>query len=110
MQWKNLSDIKQLEEADKISFTKKVLLFKHSTRCSISSTALNRLERNWKEEFKEKLEIYYLDLLNHRDISNAIEQRYGILHQSPQAIIIRNGKCTFSQTHSSINLKDLLDA
>lgn len=110
MNWKSITDIKQLELIDEQSFTKKALIFKHSTRCSISSASLNRIERNWKEEYSDKLDVYYLDLLQYRDISNAIAAHYQIIHQSPQALIISNGKCIFSQTHSEINLNDLLSA
>lgn len=110
MNWKSITDIKQLELIDEQSFTKKVLIFKHSTRCSISSASLNRIERNWKEEYSDKLDVYYLDMLQYRDISNAIAAHYQIIHQSPQALIISNGKCIFSQTHSEINLNDLLSA
>lgn len=110
MQWLELTDVNQLDEIDALSFKGKVLLFKHSTRCGISGTALNRIERNWKDEYHQQLQVFYLDLLNYRHISNVIEQRYGVVHQSPQALIISEGKCIFSQTHSSIHLTELLEA
>lgn len=110
MNWQLLTQLNQLNEIDEQSKTASVLIFKHSTRCSISHAALDRLERNWKTEFGDKLKIYYLDLLQHRDISNAIAERYNIEHQSPQALIIKDGKCIFSQTHSGIRLGDLLAA
>jgi bacillithiol system protein YtxJ len=108
MNWKILNNIEQLSEIDKASEQQNILIFKHSTRCSISDAALNRVERNWKTENELVLIPYYLDLLQHRDISNAIEQRYQVIHQSPQALIIKNGKCIFSQTHSAIRLEELL--
>ncbi len=110
MNWKNLTSSDQLAVIDAASQTQAVLIFKHSTRCSISTAALGRLERNWQNEHKEQLEIYYLDLLQHRDVSNAIAEHYSVEHQSPQALIIRNGKCVFSQTHSGIRLEELLMA
>ena len=64
MNWNKLIDISELENINNLSNVHKVLVFKHSTRCSISSSALNRLERNWKDEDSEKLSPYYLDLLN----------------------------------------------
>jgi len=108
MNWKNLTDISELEEINNLSKEQKILLFKHSTRCSISSSALDRLERNWKEEDSEKLIPYFLDLLNHRDISNAIADRYAVEHQSPQVLVIQDGKCVYSETHYGISYEDLM--
>lgn len=110
MNWEKLITLDQLEDIDKISINQPVLIFKHSTRCSISSAALNRIERNWKEEYGAILKVYYLDLLAHRDVSNAIAEKYNIIHQSPQALVITNGKCVYSQTHTQINLSELLQA
>lgn len=80
------------------------MILKHSTRCSISAMALNRIERKWTGE--EKIKPYYLDLLAHRDISSAIEQRYGVEHESPQVLIIRNGQCVYTASHNGIAYED----
>jgi bacillithiol system protein YtxJ len=108
MKWNELNNIDQLAIIDRESTAQKILILKHSTRCSISSAALARVERKWKDEDAEILKPYYLDLLAHRDISNAIAERYNIVHESPQALIILNGKCIFSQTHMEINVDDLI--
>ncbi len=108
MKWNELNDINQLAIIDRESTSQKILILKHSTRCSISSAALGRVERKWKDENNEIVKPYYLDLLAHRDISNAIAERYNIMHESPQALIISNGKCIFSQTHMEINVDDLV--
>jgi bacillithiol system protein YtxJ len=110
MDWLSLTTEKQLEEIDKLSYTseiKGILLFKHSTRCSISSMALNRLERSLK--ISDSLPIYLLDLLDHRSISRHIAERYGVVHQSPQILIIKNGKCIYDASHSGINGLEILD-
>lgn len=110
MKWNELNDISQLAIIDRESTSQKILILKHSTRCSISGAALARLERKWKDENNETLKPYYLDLLTHRDISNAIADCYNIMHESPQALVISNGKCIFSQTHMEINADDLVSA
>jgi bacillithiol system protein YtxJ len=109
MNWNQLTTINQLDLIDEESKTKPVMLFKHSTRCSISDAALGRMERKWQEENLAVLKPYYLDLIAHRDISNTIAERYNILHESPQALIISNGKCVLSQTHMSINLDEIME-
>jgi bacillithiol system protein YtxJ len=109
MNWLPLIAENQLMEIDSLSNNpdvKAVLILKHSTRCSISIAALGRLERTWKISEKE-VPAYYLDLLNYRNVSAGIEQHYGITHESPQVLIIKNGKCIYSASHSDISTPDI---
>jgi bacillithiol system protein YtxJ len=101
-----LDNIKLLDEVDTISKTKPVVLFKHSTRCSISRFALKRFDAEYNYT-DDQIDWYLLDLLNHRDISNEMAHRYKVEHQSPQIIVIRNGKAVFSSTHDGIDAHDL---
>jgi bacillithiol system protein YtxJ len=109
MIWNYITEINQLDSIDKESETVSVVILKHSTTCSISSMALSRIERKWKEEDNNKIKFYYLDLLKFRNISNEIESRYKIEHQSPQVLLIKNKKCIFSQTHSAIRYEEVLE-
>lgn len=108
MNWNTLADINQLADIDALSIDKPILVFKHSTRCSISATALSRLERNWKAEDADKVTPYYLDLLQHRDISNAIADKYGVEHESPQALVIKDGKVVYHESHMGISYNDIV--
>ncbi len=110
MNWTPLINIHQLDEIDRESGAKKILLFKHSTRCSISHTAKARLERSWNAENDKEVHTYYLDLLAYRSLSNAIAERYGIEHQSPQVLMISKGKCILTQSHLSISAADIMEA
>lgn len=101
-----LDKMEQFDEIDKISQTKSVVLFKHSTRCSISRMALKQFDAEFNYP-EEKIDWYLLDLLNHRDLSNEIASRYNVMHQSPQIIVIRNGKAVFNASHDSISTEDL---
>ncbi|WP_420576645.1 bacillithiol system redox-active protein YtxJ [Ekhidna sp.] len=103
--WNSLTTIDQLEEVDKNSQKKPVLLFKHSTRCSISAMSLARFERSYEET--AAFEPYFLDLIAHRDVSNAIAEKYGVVHQSPQTILIKNGKAVFDSSHMGISYSEL---
>ncbi len=111
MLWHELTDIAELLEIINLSKEQNisaVLLFKHSTRCSISSMALNRLESKWNDD--DKIPAYYLDLLNHRDISNEIENLFSVEHASPQVLLIKNGTCIYHNSHSGISAAAILDA
>ena len=101
-----LDKMEQFDEIDEISQTKPVVLFKHSTRCSISRMALKQFDSEFNYP-EEKIDWYLLDLLNHRDLSNEIASRYNVMHQSPQIIVIRNGKAVFNESHDSISAEDL---
>ena len=104
--WNKLTSVKQLEEVDAISKEKVCMIFKHSTRCSISSMALSRIEKSWK--FGD-IEAYYLDLINHRDISQAIADRYSVHHESPQIVLIKNGESFHDASHLDISIKEIED-
>jgi bacillithiol system protein YtxJ len=54
-----------------------------------------------------KVTPYFLDLLEHRDISNEIVIRFGVVHQSPQLILIKDGKAVYNASHSDIASEDL---
>jgi bacillithiol system protein YtxJ len=104
MHWNPLTALDQLDEIIKISLNHSVVIFKHSTRCSISSTAFNRFERAWGGTENQA---YYLDLIAYRPISLEIAEKFGIEHQSPQVLVINKGVCTFSASHWDISVDDL---
>ena len=108
MGWLQLTELSQLDEIDLRSNEKAVLILKHSTRCSISSTALNRMNGGL-EKLSAEMDLYYLDLLNHRDISNEIERRYGVHHESPQILLIVHSNCVYKASHLSISPAGILE-
>lgn len=99
-----------MDTIDAASVDHPVLLFKHSTRCNISSTALHRLERSWTPADDASRVAWYLDLLRHRNISNAIAARYGVEHASPQVLVIRHGKSVYSTSHFGIDYREVIAA
>jgi bacillithiol system protein YtxJ len=108
MNWKKLTESTQIEEIKELSNTKPVLIFKHSTRCSISSMSLDRLLRNWKTEDGEKVVPFFLDLIAFRSLSGQIEEEFGVPHESPQVIIIRNGKAVYDNSHYGISYPEIM--
>jgi bacillithiol system protein YtxJ len=101
MKWEILSSEQQfLDLLDKESL---FAIFKHSTRCSISSMAKNRVERDWDLDFP----IYYLDLIQYRSISNLIAAKSGIEHQSPQLIVFQNGLPVYDASHNAIDANEI---
>ncbi len=110
MTWNPLTDLAQLDAIDELSRTRPVLIFKHSTSCSISRTALDRLQRAWTESDDASHSTYYLDLLRFRAVSNAVADRYGVEHESPQTLVIRDGKCVHHTSHFGITYAGTINA
>ena len=112
MNWQALSETGQLETIKSSSYNPAllgILIFKHSTRCDVSALILNRLERGWSFE-QSQLPAYLLDLLNYRNLSDEIESVYGIRHESPQVLLIKDGACTYHDSHMQISVQRLADA
>ena len=103
--WKRLTGPADLQEVEKQSFERPVLVFKHSTRCSISSMSLDRFERSYRSE--APFDVYFLDLIAHRDVSNLIAEKFAIRHESPQVILIKDGKPFYDTSHMAINYQEL---
>lgn len=104
--WHNLTSIDQLQIIKVESESQPVLIYKHSTRCGISSMVLGRLEREWTEDLSG-MKSYFLDLITYREVSNAIQEVFGVYHESPQVIIIKNGKAVYDASHMSISAEAL---
>lgn len=106
MVWHNLEEIEQLENIKAESSEYPVLIFKHSTRCSISSMAKSRVERAWNFE-EEQIKAYHLDLIAYRDISNQIAETFEVEHESPQVLLIKDGSCIYNASHNAISVNSL---
>ncbi|MEO6917044.1 MAG: bacillithiol system redox-active protein YtxJ [Chitinophagaceae bacterium] len=104
MNWINLTTKEQLEQIREKSTEKPQVIFKHSTRCSISSMAKSRLERGNQPE---GMDFYYLDLIAQRELSSTVAEDFAVSHESPQILIIKNGNCVYDASHSAIRLDDI---
>lgn len=99
--WINIESVEALNEAISNTKDKSGLFFKHSTRCNISSMALNGFESQWEEN--EKCDLYFIDLIRHRDVSNALSEITSVEHQSPQVILIKDKKAVYNSSHNGIS-------
>lgn len=106
MNWIPLNSVTQLEEIKLQSNTKPVVIFKHSTRCSISTMAKGRLDRAMQPE---GVDFYYLDLLAYRPLSNLIAEMFAVPHESPQLLLIKNAACVYEETHNGIDMDELIE-
>lgn len=107
--WHVLDQSVHLEQLAELSNEKPVVIFKHSIRCGISSMVKEQLENDWNFQ-KDDLVFYYLDLINERPISNAIAERFNVLHQSPQIIILKNGESIYDTSHHNVSVRAIRNA
>ncbi|MAO11138.1 MAG: bacillithiol system redox-active protein YtxJ [Flavobacteriaceae bacterium] len=104
--WHVLSKMEQLEEIIEESKNKPVAIFKHSTRCGISRMVLKQFEKNYDLD-DNQLKLYFLDLLQNRDISNEIAARFKVHHESPQMIVLKDGEVIHHDSHQGIDANHL---
>ncbi|MEB2778848.1 bacillithiol system redox-active protein YtxJ [Algoriphagus sp. C2-6-M1] len=108
MNWNKLTEVGQIHEIKVLSANKPVLIFKHSTRCSISSMSLNRLLRKWNETDFEKITPYFLDLIAYRELSEFVAKEFQVPHESPQVLLIKSGDVIYDNSHFGISYSDLM--
>ena len=106
LQWNILDSKEQLESIIEESYQSPQVIFKHSTTCPISSMAKRRLEQNWAVTASP----YFLDLIRHRSISNEIADRLNVVHESPQIILVKDGKAIYDESHLDISVDSLTEA
>jgi len=106
MNWNELTTEAQWSELLGKSESIPQLVFKHSTRCSISSMIWKRLERS---EAPAGIDFYFLDLIRFRDLSNKIAEDMRVEHQSPQVLLIRQGKCIYNESHNAIQMAEIAE-
>jgi len=106
MHWIHLTDEELLKQIISKSQIRPQVIFKHSSRCSISSMALQRLQRVSQPS---DIDFYFLDLLSYRNLSNKIAQLFKVPHESPQVLLIRDGLCIYEESHMGISMNDIVE-
>lgn len=102
--WIELKDEQQISSIAAVEGDS--LIFKHSTRCPVSMMAKRNFESE-ADQLPSGLPVYFLDLIRHRAISADIAETFNVEHESPQVLVIRNGKCIYTSSHSDINAPEI---
>ena len=101
-----------MDSADQVKAIKQnvgySLIFKHSTRCSISMMAKRRFEMDM-DKLPVDMPLYFLDLIKYRDISSQVAQDFQVHHESPQMLLIKDGECILDQSHGGISVEEALE-
>ena len=100
--WVNLNSLSQLDEIQSKSTNKAQVIFKHSTTCGISRMVMNMFKSSYNYS-EDQIDLYYLDLLANREVSNGVAEKFQVMHQSPQLLVIKNGTVVAHESHGAIN-------
>ena len=106
LSWTPLVSVEEIDTIKEISKNQSVLIFKHSTRCGISRMVMKQFESLFNEENKQ-LKVYYLDLLNFREVSSKLSEVFQVIHQSPQLLVIKNEIPVYDESHYEITKVNL---
>jgi len=106
LNWTAINSKDVLDAAIEKSFSHPILIYKHSIRCSLSSIVKSRMERGWGQE-PLNIDCYFLDLINFRDLSNQVAERFGVAHESPQILIIADGTCVDHMSHLAVTHQNI---
>jgi bacillithiol system protein YtxJ len=106
MNWTMLNSAAQLDEIK--AHEGYAIIFKHSTRCSISMMAKKRFELDG-DKLPDSMPLYFLDLIKHRDLSNQVAKDFQVHHESPQLLLIKSGECILDQSHGAISVEETLE-
>ena len=98
LSWTPLISVEEINTIIEISKSQPILIFKHSTSCRISRMVMKQFESLFNEENKH-LKVYYLDLLNFREVSSKLSEVFQVIHQSPQLLVIKNGISVYDKSH-----------
>lgn len=104
--WIDLNSVDQLSEIEALSENETVAIFKHSTRCGISSMVIKSFVEKFDSSLKD-FKVYYLDLLKYIQVSDEVGYKFQVIHQSPQLIIIKNKEVLTHASHYEITKIDL---
>lgn len=99
--WRMLTSPEQVDELEKESYSLPVLIFKHSARCGTSRMVLKLFEKHYSLS-EDQMRLYFLDILQYREISREIATRFKVRHESPQLLIIKNGNAVYHNSHHGI--------
>lgn len=109
MNWIQLTNDIDIDQLKEESNSSPIVIFKHSTRCSISDMVLNRFERSWSDSEMAEVKPYFLDLIRNREMSNKVAEVFSVQHESPQVLVIKNGEVIYNDSHIAINYSTIKD-
>jgi len=109
LEWQDLETSGDLQTLIRRSHDIPVVIFKHSVRCGASAIVKRRLEEDWDIQ-DDGADTYLLDLVAHRELSNEVAKVFGVRHQSPQVLVIKDDRSIFDASHGDVTAATIRQA
>jgi bacillithiol system protein YtxJ len=113
----DLTQLQHIEQLDRLlseSHTRPLLLFKHSFSCGVSAEALDELIDHLNADIVAAgvpdPRYAIVTVQTHRDVSNAVSTKLGVRHETPQALLIRDGRVIWSASHFRVTAEAMKKA
>jgi len=107
MEWIKLTDENQINDIKEFSKTGVAIVYKHSYKCATCTMALSRMEKSWNKDEMHNARPFFVNVIDARPLSNKIAEVFGVRHESPQILIIKNEKCVYSASHLGISYTEV---
>lgn len=107
--WSEIQTEEAIDQLIAESSLTPVLIYKHSTRCSLSHMVKDKLDKDLEKIIESGVAVYYLDLIRFRNVSNYVENKLGVRHESPQVILLKDGKVVSHDSHTRINANQIIE-
>ena len=104
--WKILETEDRVNLLAEESFNNPVVIFKFSSRCGVSASVFDEFQEKLNAAQPTNAAFYLVDVVANRQVSHAISAVFGIQHESPQALVIKDGECTYQKSHWSISFEE----
>jgi bacillithiol system protein YtxJ len=108
-QLKTLHGLEELDRLIAASDDRLLLLFKHSYTCGVSAEALDALVAHLNDQPAD-VDYAMVTVQTHREVSNAVSRKLGVRHETPQALLIRDGRVVWSASHFRVTANAVVDA
>ncbi len=105
--WNVLTEEEELQGVMEASHNRLQLVYKHSFTCGICHMTLENIEDSF-DELEEQADMHFVDVKNARPVSNLLADKLDVRHESPQVIIIREGKAVWDESHHAIKGEEIL--
>lgn len=107
---KQLKSLADVDEVLALSASRPVLVFKHSTQCPRSARAYQEWQQFLASPASAGVMSALVRVIEERPVSLALAERVGVTHQSPQALLIRDGRALWHASHEAITAAALAQA
>jgi len=105
--WQEITTVQEWQQLLEKSNEKQIIMFKHSTTCPVSASALEEYDEYLSKQPNSDVDYYLVKVIESRPVSNQIAEDLNVKHASPQIILFKDQKSIWNTSHWSITTKHI---